>query len=679
MMVPLVNEQHRESEGCAVKRRHLIVTLVLTLAGLGALSAAPPAPTGRTVFLAGGLTDEQTVVLSANLAASRHPGVLLLDAPRLRPYLRAFLSAYRPDYVTAIGSFSEGQEDLRRALGGWLRPPLPAGQGVPEELWKELFPHAEKVVVCPPAPRRLLLQAAALAGTARAPLIVLRGADGEAAELRRRLAAWGTRKIYAAGTTAAAVRGLDGMNVVVLPDAEAVSDRRLEILHKPVPTLVLANPADVGKGRPGLSNLAPWVAVRRKAALLLTSDRGNDAAAVLAAALKEPGLERASNLILVADHRAIPPERRTDPLKTRSDVVEVEPPGPPRDEPFTFATGRLFNRDPAVVPLMLAQQELLVHAAGPRMAVVVGNPDGGLSLLETISRNTAKELRNAGYVTRSYYRSQGARDTVRRLLPEADIFLWEGHHSSLAGSYGVPRWTEPLRPSLVFLQSCLALSEHVAQPFLERGAVGVIGSPSCTFSATGGALTLAYFDALLYDHQSVGGALRQAKNFLLAYARLKEQRLGKASKLGGANVRSAWAFSLWGDPTVKLPHPEPPEDALPAVHTEARASHITLSLPMELYDKVSTDRYQAVLRPNGRLAGLVTKKEGDKVKTLVPMLFTEVRLPKAAGHKAPHLTCKVPADRWVFLWDARLGIGYLLVEPRRRDREEIRFHLAWEE
>ena len=56
--------------------------------------------------------------------------------------------------------------------------------------------------------------------------------------------------------------------------------------------------------------------------------------------------------------------------------------------------------------------------------------------------------------------------------------------------------------------------------------MAVVGSSTRIYSATGGAFTLAYFDALLYDGQSLGGALRQAKNFLLVYALLKEKLSG---------------------------------------------------------------------------------------------------------------------------------------------------------
>src|SRR5215813_9611950 len=104
--------------------------------------------------------------------------------------------------------------------------------------------------------------------------------------------------------------------------------------------------------------------------------------------------------------------------------------------------------------------------------------------------------------------------------------------------------------------------EHKVHPVLSRGALGVIGTSTRTYSASGGACSLAFFNALLYEGQTLGGSLRQAKNFLLAYAMLKDRRLGGQAARTGANLRAAWAFTLWGDPTFRLPLPGTPSSAL---------------------------------------------------------------------------------------------------------------------
>src|SRR5262249_29684148 len=152
--------------------------------------------------------------------------------------------------------------------------------------------------------------------------------------------------------------------------------------------------------------------------------------------------------------------------------------------------------------------------------------------------------------------------------------------------------------SLIFLQSCLALCEPEALPLIERGAVGVVGTSTRAYSASGGACSMAFFNALLYENQTLGGSLRQAKNFLLAYALLKDKRLGPAAKLRGANVRSAWAFTLWGDPTLRLPQPESPGSALPVVRHLVRGNTIAVSQPEQAYEGVAVNQYRSHMLPN---------------------------------------------------------------------------------
>src|SRR5205823_606566 len=131
--------------------------------------------------------------------------------------------------------------------------------------------------------------------------------------------------------------------------------------------------------------------------------------------------------------------------------------------------------------------------------------------LEMFSRNTAKELRNRGYETTTLFGNEVSKEGLRKLLPRQDVFLWEGHHNTLIKDYCLPEWTEPLEPSLLFIQSCLALKDYKAQPLIERGALCVVGSSTRIYSASGGAFALCFFDALLYDH----------------YSRSEERRVGK--------------------------------------------------------------------------------------------------------------------------------------------------------
>jgi hypothetical protein len=674
--------------------RTLFLTLFIGLCGGLLGGASLGTPRGETAgadarrearqraFLGGNLSDEQVITFTATLAAARHPGIVLLDSAKSSTPAKNFLATFQPAQVIPVGSFPDGITDLERRLNVSAAPAVPWARGPPVGLWKTLFPRARRVVVCPAAPRPLLLQSACLAGVLRAPLVVLHGRQEEVAPLRRQLADWGAERIYAAGVAARVCRALGTAKVRRLADVEAVAALYLEKVARrgPVRTLVVANPADTGKDLGGMSALAPWAALQKRAALLLTNEAGDNVDAVVRQALRSEHLRRADTLVLLANLRAIPMERRPNPIPTDKDkYIEMEPLTPRDSEPFSFATGRLFNEDPAVVALVLARGRLLKkHRDGPPKALVVSNPAGGLPLLEAFSRNTTKEFRNAGYQTTALFGKAANKADIRRLLPEQDIFLWEGHHNTLIREYCVQEWPEPLRPALIFLQSCLALAEPKAQPFLQRGAIGVVGSSTRTYSGSGGACALAFFDALHYDHQSLGGGLRHAKNFLLAYALLKEKRLGRGATKSGANVRTAWAFTLWGDPTVKLPRVPRPPSSLAAVSARVRRRTIVVTLPPTAYPKVVTAKYQTAMRPNGRMAGLLRKGDEDG-RRLVPFVFAEVRLPKAPFGKKPRLTSRIPGRSWVFCWDGRRKVGYLLVTPRAKDRTELRFHVKWEQ
>jgi Peptidase family C25 len=637
---------------------------------------AAAAPPERVVYLGGKLSDEELICFTSGINAAGRSSVFLLDTHHATPYHKAFLDSFHPERIIPVGSFAGGIAQVEKRLRVRLAPPLPAA--------RDLFKRAERVVVCPARPRSTLLQAACLAGVMRAPLLIADDKPDAKATLCRQLVDWRTLEVHAVGDAIRLCRGLTGVSLFRLPHEESVVAAYVRRLRRagPIETLVVANPADSGAGLGGVSALAPMLALQRHAVLLCTKDSGTNTAAVVAAALQNPALARVESVLLAAGLKAIPMEQRANPVPGKDAYIEMEPLTPAGHEPFSFAVGRLFHDDLSVLPLLLARQQQLAalakRAGPPRRALIVSNPGGGLSLLETFSRNTTKELQNCGYETTALFDDEVTREQVQQLLPSQDIFLWEGHYRTMVDRYEMPKWTEPLQPGLIFLQSCLALNEKEAQPLLRRGALGVIGSSTRMYSASGGAFTLAFFNAMNYDNQSLGGSLRQAKNFLLQYVLLKEKLLEDKAKLGGANIRSAWAFTLWGDPTLKLPRPPAPPDSLTPVRHKVHGNTLVLTLPEAVYDGVKKKGYQAQNWPNARMAGLLRREIGEDDRFLVPFLFAEVHLPKARPGVTPRLTSKVPAKHWVFSWDERRRCGYLLVAPRPRDEKEVRFHIDYD-
>lgn len=643
-----------------------------------AQSTTPTCKEDRVVYIGGNLSDEQLIVLGATISGGTNDAVLLLDSTDTRQYIKHFLTAYKPKSVIPIGTFDESQSELKQQWNEKSEPIIKWKNGPPAPAWERLFPKADRIIVCPAEPRTLLLQAACLGGVLRAPLFVTHGAVEEGAELRHWCEKWNPQEIFGIGTAIGVCKQVEAVRVIELADVEAVAAAHGKELAKagPIQTVVLTNPADIRLHMPATSALAPWIAGQRRAALAFTNDRGDDATAAIRSTLAHAELSHADNLIIVGNLDAIPTEKRPNPMAGKDMQIEMEPMTPAGAEPFSLATGRLFHRELAVVPLMLARQRLLEHAQGARKALVVSNPGGTLPLLETFSRHTAREFRNNGYATTTLF-DDATPDAVRDFVQHCEVFLWEGHHRTLTEQFGMPRWQEPLQPSLVFLQSCLALDETETRGLLRRGAVGLVGSATRTYSASGGAFTLAFFNAMLYDRTSLGGSLRQAKNFLLCYTLLKEKRLGEKATLTGANVRSSWAFTLWGDPTLRLPSAEPPAGAITPIRQQVKGNTILLSLPPRAYDVVHVDRFTAEMMPNARLAGLLTP-DGEDSKRLVPFLFSEVPLPQVPAGKSPILSSRLPERNYVSVWDSRRRTVYILAVPRVKDSEEVRFRVAWE-
>ncbi|HMF14744.1 MAG TPA: C25 family cysteine peptidase [Gemmataceae bacterium] len=668
----------------------LLVALLAVLALDAPLAGTAPPPKGepsppaahrdKVVFLAGDVSTEELVTFTTAVAARGHPGVVLLDSMKASQYTKAYLAAFKPENVQLVGKFPEGQGEVESRLEVKTTPAWTWTHGQPLAAWRELFPKSERVVVCRPEPRGSFLQSACLAGVLEAPLFVVHDTRGEVEEFRKQIVEWGVQRIYAVGDVGKLTRDLADVRVTRLADEKAVATAYLKWQQKrgPIRTIVVANPADCGDGLGGTAYLAPWIALQKRAALLLTNVAGDNVEEVVTDALGDERLREADNLLLVAGLKAIPTRKRQNPIPGDKDPeIEMEPFTPTVNEPCTFATGRLFHDDLAVVPLMLARERLL-RSAGPRRALVASNPGGSLPLLETFSRSTIEELRNAGYQTRTLLGHDLTKESLRRRMTEADVILWEGHHNTLVKEWNMPEWDEPLPPAFVFLQSCLALQDWKAQPLLSRGAVAVLGTSTRTYSGSGGACSLAFFNAIIYDDATLGGALRQAKNFLLAYAMLKEKRLGNDAQRTGANLRAAWAFTLWGDPTLKLPRPKAPDEPREPIRREVHGRSILLSLPPEPHDKVKSARFQAQMAPNARLAGLVRKDGDADGQPLVPLVFAEVHLPKAPPGQTPVLHSRLPATHWVFNWDPRRRWGYLLAAPRSRDTEELRFQVEWQ-
>ncbi len=635
-------------------------------------------PRSGTVILAGEMPNTDLMTLSVAAAAFAPDATFLVDTPKARTSLRLHLMTTRPATVRMVGRFPSIDPARRWGEGPPVIDPEKAHRDPVAFAWSLAPTRVERAVVVAAEPTDELFRAATLAGTVKAPLFVLREDGNPVRGLKELLAAKGVRQVLAVGAAAGPVAKMGGVEVVRLADASAVDAAHRRELAKsgPARLMVLASPGDLD----GCGVFAPWVATLRKAPLLLTNEEGTDAEKVVAAALERPDAAGVEGLIAVADPDMIPQAKRRNPTAGRDgDFVDVEP-WIPRSKSalVTIGSGRLYNPDRAGVAMMVARAKMLNEAKGPPRVMIASNPGDGLPLLETFSRNTARELENAGCKVTGYFGRFNLNETqTRKVMAENDYYIWEGHNGTVRGRFGVGRFQDPMRPSIAFVQSCAELNAQVAGPLFDRGVAGVIGTPNRMFSGSGGSYVLAFSDALAYEGMSVGAAMRHAMNYMLIYAELKEKRLGGDARLGGANRRAAWTFCLWGDPTVHLPPPAPAKDALPRLKTTATKSAITMKMPEQRYPTTEVSPYRAEMWPGGRLAGLYAFDEEDG-KRLFPLAFAEVAIPDAPAGKTPHVSSRVPARNYVFKWDARRKVAYVLLLPREKDVEDVEFRLHWD-
>src|SRR5262249_39109172 len=128
----------------------------------------------------GELKDEEQIRITANLAASRFPGVALWDSAAVADRNKLFLKAFGAAKQHRLRSAEEAARFEETLLEKG-----PAGGDF------------SRAVVCAAQPRRLLLKAANLASALRAPLWILHE-KGEA-ELWSDLQARGFRDVYTVG------------------------------------------------------------------------------------------------------------------------------------------------------------------------------------------------------------------------------------------------------------------------------------------------------------------------------------------------------------------------------------------------------------------------------------------------------------------------------------------------
>ena len=222
---------------------------------------------------------------------------------------------------------------------------------------------------------------------------------------------------------------------------------------------------------------------------------------------------------------------------------------------------------------------------------------------------------------------------------------------------------------LVILQSCHSLDD-TSLGILASDALGIVGSVANIHSASGSAFIKTFCDGLLYRSDTVGEALRDARNYLLCVSELKTKR-GHQQQ---AKVnRVAYSFHLWGDPEAKLFSSLPKRPKRQAVSaTFIAPDKIRIITPKKRLPTSRTREYFLRMFPGDQVAGIVKRLKNKDIRRVAPLYFFRIPMPKGFD-PLQYTALKGPdkiSDRAVFLADPFERFLYILYFPEKDKKEQ---------
>jgi hypothetical protein len=225
---------------------------------------------------------------------------------------------------------------------------------------------------------------------------------------------------------------------------------------------------------------------------------------------------------------------------------------------------------------------------------------------------------------------------------------------------------------VVVLQSCHSLEEPTNRRILDLGGVGLVGSTTNVYSASGSAFVKAFCDGLLYRNQTVGEALRDARNYFLCLAALKKQ-LGH--KETAKAYRAALSFGFWGDPEIRLFPSSLRAGKEPVMATFTDPHTVKISTPRYRLPEAKNEKYLVRMFPGSQVAGIVKKLKNKPIRRLTPFYFFRLEAPAgfdADGYRRLEYN-ESASERSVFLEDPLKRFVYILYFPEKEAKSKTSF------
>ncbi len=239
--------------------------------------------------------------------------------------------------------------------------------------------------------------------------------------------------------------------------------------------------------------------------------------------------------------------------------------------------------------------------------------------------------------------------------------------------YEISQTTEPCKLGavpLVAIQSCHSLDETVLD-MLTSGAIGIIGSKTNIHSASGSAFIKAFCDGLIYRSDTIGEAMRDAKNYMLCVSALKKAR----GHTQYAKVeRVAYSFHLWGDPELRMFSGLGKNRKIrPVSGAFVRPDKITVKVPQKRLPTSRTENYFLRMFPGSEAAGILKRIKGKEIRRVAPIYFFRIPMPKGfeaseyAGLKRPDDT----TVRAIFFVDSFKRFLYIVYFPDKEETGQV--------
>ena len=512
-------------------------------------------------------------------------------------------------------------------------------------LAKHFWLHRTKVIVSSLIEGEVLLQAATLSALENAPLLVYeRGLSVQ--DVKREIKEFEATETIIAGRVRNVPRNWKIQSIKEIKD-RIITTLMRKTIRNVVVVGELGNPTTDER----TSLLGPYYAFVRSSPLVYSPSFSGSKAEKLVEELVTSAELKPSTVTILGSYDEIGLIELTDRKLLGEFDVSVEPCASNGSAAQPYGVGRLFHVDLANTSLLFARIVSRHRFVGNKrpFAALLTNPKteyGVMPLAETISRFTAKDLKNAGIKVKEFNGTAPDDALAFKTASKASLFVFQGHIVDLlflgnqaylsedeeeSEQQSEQQTLPPIEFSkgpLVVLQSCTSLDGVYGPTCFTQGATAVIGSSTSIHSSSGSAFAKALCDGIAYRNMRLGEVIKEARNYFLCLYHLKGAR---GHKEQAKVFRVAMSFRLLGDPEMLLDLGAKTPKKQPVQCKKMKDGTLCIAIPEKRFPRIKTNEYFMKPFPGSQTAGLVKRLKNKDYRRITSTYYFSVKAPK--GYK----------------------------------------------